>query len=63
MICLFTKINIIKEVLISYVIHQFQDLYENVDYGILYPHTKIKVKVNPSGVVMLKGETQYQHMF
>jgi len=37
----------------------FQDLYENVDYGVLYPNTKIKVKVNPSGVVMLKGEVQY----
>ncbi|KAI9586231.1 hypothetical protein GQX74_002078 [Glossina fuscipes] len=33
-----------------------EDLYENVDYGILYPSTKIKVKVNPSGVVMLKAE-------
>lgn len=27
----------------------FQDLYEDVDYGILSPQTKIKVKVNPSG--------------
>ncbi|KAL7740517.1 hypothetical protein ACLKA6_012290 [Drosophila palustris] len=39
--------------------YRVEDLYENVDYGILYPHTKIKVKVNPSGVVMLKAETQY----
>lgn len=26
-----------------------QDLYEDVDYGVLTPQTKIKVKVNPSG--------------
>lgn len=26
-----------------------QDLYEDVDYGVLSPQTKIKVKVNPSG--------------
>lgn len=26
-----------------------QDLYENVDYGVLSPQTKIKVKVNPTG--------------
>ncbi|RLU17408.1 hypothetical protein DMN91_009643 [Ooceraea biroi] len=30
------------------------DLYEDVDYGILSPQTKIKVKVNPSGVVILR---------
>jgi hypothetical protein len=28
-----------------------QDLYEDVDYGVLSPQTKIKVKVNPSGRV------------
>lgn len=28
----------------------FQDLYEDVDYGVLTPQTKIKVKVNPSGM-------------
>jgi len=26
-----------------------QDLYEDVDYGVLSPQTKIKVKVNPTG--------------
>lgn len=29
--------------------YRVEDLYEEVDYGILNPHTKIKVKVNPSG--------------
>ncbi|EDV99462.1 alpha-N-acetylgalactosaminidase [Drosophila grimshawi] len=43
--------------------YRVEDLYENVDYGILFPNTKIKVKVNPSGVVMLKGETQYLSNF
>ena len=36
----------------------FQDLYEKVNYGILFPNTKIKVKVNPTGVVLLKAEVQ-----
>ncbi|XP_064549117.1 alpha-N-acetylgalactosaminidase [Drosophila montana] len=36
--------------------YKVEDLYENIDYGILFPRTKIKVKVNPSGVVMLKGQ-------
>jgi hypothetical protein len=36
----------------------FQDLYEDVDYGILSPATKIKVKVNPSGVVILRADVQ-----
>ena len=35
----------------------FQDLYEDVDYGVLSSNTKIKVKVNPSGCVILKMET------
>jgi alpha-N-acetylgalactosaminidase len=35
-----------------------QDLYEDVDYGILSPNTKIKVKVNPSGVVILRADVQ-----
>jgi alpha-N-acetylgalactosaminidase len=34
-----------------------QDLYEDVDYGVLSSNTKIKVKVNPSGCVILKMET------
>lgn len=29
--------------------YRVEDLYEEVDYGTLSPHTKIKVKVNPSG--------------
>lgn len=29
--------------------YRVEDLYEEVDYGVLNPHTKIKVKVNPSG--------------
>lgn len=29
--------------------YRVEDLYEEVDYGVLSPHTKIKVKVNPSG--------------
>ncbi|XP_075151707.1 alpha-N-acetylgalactosaminidase isoform X1 [Haematobia irritans] len=38
--------------------YRVQDLYEDVDYGILHARTKVKVKVNPSGVVMLKAEVQ-----
>jgi alpha-N-acetylgalactosaminidase len=33
-------------------------LYEDVDYGVLSPNTKIKVKVNPSGVVILRADVQ-----
>ncbi|CAG9782584.1 unnamed protein product [Diatraea saccharalis] len=29
--------------------YRVEDLYEDVDYGVLSPQTKIKVKVNPSG--------------
>ncbi|XP_030383247.1 alpha-N-acetylgalactosaminidase [Scaptodrosophila lebanonensis] len=42
--------------------YRVEDLYENVDYGILYPNTKIKVKVNPSGVVMLRAEVQFSFL-
>ncbi|CAG9128729.1 hypothetical protein JYU34_010077 [Plutella xylostella] len=35
-----------------------EDLYEDVDYGVLTPQTKIKVKVNPSGVVILRADAQ-----
>lgn len=35
-----------------------EDLYEDVDYGVLSPNTKIKVKVNPSGVVILRADVQ-----
>lgn len=38
--------------------YRIQDLYEDVDYGILTPLTKIKVKVNPSGVVILRADVQ-----
>lgn len=33
-------------------------MYEDVDYGILTASTKIKVKVNPSGVVILRADVQ-----
>ena len=29
-----------------------------MDYGVLSPQTKIKVKVNPSGVVILRADVQ-----
>ncbi|XP_033218349.1 alpha-N-acetylgalactosaminidase-like [Belonocnema kinseyi] len=35
-----------------------EDLYDNVDYGILTPMMKIKVRVNPTGVVMLRCDLQ-----
>ncbi|XP_060531168.1 alpha-N-acetylgalactosaminidase [Cylas formicarius] len=38
--------------------YRVEDLYEDVDYGILSPQTKIKVKVNPSGVVILRADVQ-----
>jgi alpha-N-acetylgalactosaminidase len=38
--------------------YRIQDLYEDVDYGVLTPQTKIKVKVNPTGVVILKADVQ-----
>ena len=41
----------------------FQDLYEDVNYGILTPLTKIKVKVNPSGVVILRCDLQVDDLY
>lgn len=41
----------------------FQDLYEDVDYGVLTPQTKIKVKVNPSGVVILRCDLQVDDVY
>jgi len=43
--------------------YRIEDLYEDVDYGVLTPQTKIKVKVNPSGVVILRANVQpsYDH--
>ncbi|XP_039295186.1 alpha-N-acetylgalactosaminidase [Nilaparvata lugens] len=38
--------------------YRIEDLYEDVDYGVLTPQTKIKVKVNPSGVVILRADVQ-----
>ncbi|XP_043271319.1 alpha-N-acetylgalactosaminidase [Venturia canescens] len=38
--------------------YKVEDLYEDVDYGVLTPQTKIKVKVNPSGVVILRCDLQ-----
>lgn len=31
--------------------YRVEDLYEDVNYGVLSPNTKIKVKVNPSGKI------------
>lgn len=36
--------------------YRVEDLYEEVDYGVLSPQTKIKVKVNPSGNLALGFE-------
>lgn len=41
----------------------FQDLYEDVSYGVLTPQTKIKVKVNPSGVVILRADVRPSRQF
>ncbi|KAJ8971807.1 hypothetical protein NQ317_010782 [Molorchus minor] len=38
--------------------YRVEDLYEDVDYGVLSAQTKIKVKVNPSGVVILRADVQ-----
>ncbi|XP_050355620.1 alpha-N-acetylgalactosaminidase [Nymphalis io] len=38
--------------------YRVEDLYEDVDYGVLSSQTKIKVKVNPSGVVILRADAQ-----
>ncbi|CAB3251575.1 unnamed protein product [Arctia plantaginis] len=43
--------------------YRVEDLYEDVDYGVLSPQTKIKVKVNPSGVVILRADTQPSYLF
>ncbi|KAK7576751.1 hypothetical protein V9T40_013037 [Parthenolecanium corni] len=45
--------------------YRIEDLYEDVDYGVLSPQTKIKVKVNPSGVVILRADVQasYNRIF
>nr|CAD7606134.1 unnamed protein product [Timema genevievae] len=40
--------------------YNVEDLYEDVNYGVLTPQTKIKVKVNPSGVVLLRADIQPQ---
>nr|CAD7407900.1 unnamed protein product [Timema cristinae] len=40
--------------------YNVEDLYEDVNYGVLTPQTKIKVKVNPSGVVILRADIQPQ---
>ena len=42
----------------DYFLSLFQDLYEDVSYGVLTPQTKIKVKVNPSGVVILRADVR-----
>ncbi|CAG0888799.1 unnamed protein product [Cyprideis torosa] len=34
------------------------DLYENVDYGVLHPRNRLKVDVNPSGVVIVRCVVQ-----
>ncbi|KAH9643714.1 hypothetical protein HF086_001824 [Spodoptera exigua] len=43
--------------------YRVEDLYEDVDYGVLSPQTKIKVKVNPSGVVILRADAQPSFAF
>lgn len=40
-----------------------EDLYEDVNYGVLTPQTKIKVKVNPSGVVILRCDLHVEDIF
>lgn len=45
------------------IVNSFKDLYEDVDYGVLTPQTKIKVKVNPSGVVILRCDLQLDDLF
>ncbi|CAG9571826.1 unnamed protein product [Danaus chrysippus] len=43
--------------------YRVEDLYEDVDYGVLSPATKIKVKVNPSGVVILRADAQPSYAY
>ncbi|OAD53851.1 Alpha-N-acetylgalactosaminidase [Eufriesea mexicana] len=43
--------------------YNVEDLYEYVNYGILTPQTKIKVKVNPSGVVILRCDLYLEETF
>ncbi|XP_044581180.1 alpha-N-acetylgalactosaminidase [Cotesia glomerata] len=43
--------------------YRVEDLYEDVNYGILTPETKIKVKVNPSGVVILRCNVEREQFF
>lgn len=43
--------------------YRVEDLYEDVDYGILSPQTKIKVKVNPTGVVILRCDLQVEELY
>jgi len=52
-----------KEHFLSRLFACFQDLYEDVDYDILRPQTKIKVKVNPSGVVILRCNLNIDDVF
>ncbi|XP_012269897.1 alpha-N-acetylgalactosaminidase isoform X2 [Athalia rosae] len=42
--------------------YRVEDLYEDVDYGVLTPQTKIKVKVNPSGVVILRADLELEDL-
>ncbi|KAK6626369.1 hypothetical protein RUM43_006680 [Polyplax serrata] len=47
--------------LINIAGYQVEDLYEDVSYGVLLPSTKIRVKVNPSGVVILRANAHADH--
>lgn len=47
----------------NYIFLNSQDLYEDVNYGVLTPLTKIKVKVNPSGVVILRCDLQADDVY
>ncbi|XP_011298198.1 alpha-N-acetylgalactosaminidase [Fopius arisanus] len=40
--------------------YKVEDLYEDVYYGVLEPKRKIKVKVNPSGVVILRCDIKVE---
>lgn len=43
--------------------YRVEDLYEEVDYGVLSPQTKIKVKVNPSGGFFSVHFVSYRDLF
>lgn len=42
--------------------YRVEDLYEDVNYGVLSPNTKIKVKVNPSGKLLIDLQEESDEM-